>query len=292
MPFWMKITTIKRKEKYIEKNFKSKKIVCILPPYLEKAKRAVLSASMTVEAVFVIPLFVFFSIIMIYVINLINFQNRVNEIMYDTTRELSRLEYNISGSATDVSAMALLQTGLESGTVDKIGIRGGRLGITSFQSEFEEDDINFVVNYTTRVPFDFLGIVDLNCMQRMYIRKWIGNEDKGDNGDNNQDQTDRMVYITETGTVYHTDRNCTHLLLSKKSVSANQIDELRNLGGGKYHACELCHADSAGSSVVYITDWGDRYHSDVNCSGLKRGVMTVPYESVSDWPQCSRCGGL
>lgn len=45
------------------------------------AKRAVLSASMALEAVFVVPLFLFFSVIFIYAMNLMNYQNRVNEAM-------------------------------------------------------------------------------------------------------------------------------------------------------------------------------------------------------------------
>lgn len=292
MPFWNKQKKLKRKEKHIEKSIQSKKIVNILPPYLKKAKRAVLSASMTVEATFIIPLFVFYSIIMIYVMNLINFQNRVNEGMYDTARTLSKLEYNALGSANDISAMALLHAQLKEEAVDNMGIRGGRLGITSFQSEFEGENINFTVNYTICIPFDFLGIADLNCMQRFCVRKWIGNEDKGNDSDYKQNREERMVYITETGTVYHLDRNCTYLMLSRKSISLDELKEQRNLDGGKYHACELCSGNGSNKNIVYITDWGDRYHADVNCSGLKRSVMTVPYTSVADWSECSRCGGL
>lgn len=277
-----------RKEKHIEKTKIKHRHT---PKSIDrKTKRAVLSASMTVEAAFIVPLFLFFSVILVFVINLINFQNRINEAMYDVSRTLSKLEYNVSGSANSATAMGMLYMNLNKELVQDMGVMGGRWGITLLSSDFEDDMVDFAVNYTIKVPFDFLGIVNLNCSQRMCVRKWIGNEDKGEKDDNHGNTAGRMVYITETGTVYHTNRNCTHLVLTKKSISQEELKNLRNAGGGKYYGCELCVGKSI-PETVYITDWGDKYHADGNCSGLKRGVLTVPLDEVAGWPMCSRCGG-
>ena len=46
------------------------------------------------------------------------------------------------------------------------------------------------------------------------------------------------------------------------------------------------------SSVVYITDYGRQYHSDLNCRKLKRTVNKVLYDEVKDrMPACSKCCG-
>ena len=290
MPFW-KIynkNKILRKDLYIENNQDEMKFAYPIPINFVNPKRAVLSASMTLEAAFIVPLFLFFSIILIYIINLVHFQSHTNEVMYDVSRNLSKLEYSMENSANAGTAMAMLHGQLDGSMVDKIMIRGGRMGITFLSSDFEEDMIRLEIHYIANVPFDFLKIMDLSCTQKICIRKWIGNEDKGDGEGGDASEEERMVYITETGSVYHTNRNCTHLMLSKKTVSYGELEYLRNSGGGKYHACEMC-VGKQGSGTVYITDWGDRYHLDGNCSGLKRGVLLVPYEEVVGWSQCMRC---
>lgn len=268
-------------ETLMNKNYSSKNLI-------KTSRRAVLSASMTVEAAFIIPLFVFFTVILIHVINLVNFQNRLNEALYNVSRTLAKLEYTVEGSAHAASATALLYSGLDGKIVEKAGITGGLPGITALQSEFDGDVINFTVDYYVRMPFDFLKVSGFHCRQKVSVRKWIGNEDTGEESDSGGYTDSKMVYIAETGTVYHMDRNCTHLRLSVRQVSKEQISALRNDGGGKYYPCELC--GGAGDSV-YITDSGDRYHSNINCSGLKRAVYTIPYEMASDRPVCSRCGG-
>lgn len=253
-----------------------------------KSRRAVLSASMTLESAFIIPLFVFFIVIFVHVINIVNFQNRLNEALYNSARVLSKTEYASNGSANIGTALALLHGELDKTIVDNAGVRGGILGITALQSEFDEDMIHFEVNYYAGMPFDFLKILGFPCTQKVSVRKWIGNEDRGAEGGSAGNNDKKMVYITETGTVFHTNSNCTHLRLSIKTVAKGQISELRNNGGGKYYSCERC---GGLGEVLYITEYGDRYHTDINCSGLKRVVYTVPYEAVSDRPACSRCGG-
>ncbi|MGN0160059.1 MAG: hypothetical protein ACI4AQ_01590 [Lachnospiraceae bacterium] len=252
-------------------------------------KRAVLSASMTLEAMFVLPLFLFFSVIFIYVMNLMNFQNRVNESMYDTLRTLSKMEYTKEGSSNAAAALAGFYTQLNGKNVDRMRIVGGVAGMLPYQSDFEEDLMTFQLSYQAVPPFDLAGIMRLNCTQRGVVRKWIGNDDLGDLKEGTGNNKDTLVYITENGTVYHLDRGCSHLQLSIKTVERSRVGNYRNTDGGKYYPCEKCGKKSS-VKQVYITDSGDRYHTNINCSGLKRGIMIVPQSSVTGWPICSRCG--
>ena len=257
-----------------------------------QSKRAVLSASMTIEAAFIIPLFVFFVVALIYVINLLNFHGRVNTIIYDTARNTSKLEYNLEDSVSKAASLALFYAKISRINADKMGIAAGSSGMIPVYTDLEDECFKLSVNYVAKSPAGFLGIKPLVCKQGLIIRKWVGNEDKGGNNGTGTEKQKVMVYITDTGHVYHTNRNCTYLMLSVRTVDSSQLNNLRNIDGGKYYSCERCARGANASGVVYVTQWGDRYHINGNCSGLKRGVMTVPLESVAGWSKCSRCAAV
>lgn len=197
MSFWDN-KKINKKGKAYRKTLTSNELfigISIFSTKIKQPKRTVLSASMTLEAVFIFPLVLFFSVILIHVLNLVNFQNRVNEVMYNTSRTLSKLEYAALGSANQVSALAMLWCDLDDATVKSIGVTGGNVGLVSLNSDFENEEVDFVINYVSETPFDFLKILDYSCCQRACVRKWIGNEDKGDGGTGETGRDDDMVFI-------------------------------------------------------------------------------------------------
>jgi len=97
----------------------------------------------------------------------------------------------------------------------------------------------------------------------------------------------KMVYKTVSGTVYHTDIDCSYLNPSIQTLPRAQVQNRRNSSGEKYYSCDLCEGDH--SDQVYITDYGNRYHSSVGCSGLKRNIMIISSEDAKDCPLCSKC---
>ena len=122
--------------------------------------------------------------------------------------------------------------------------------------------------------------------ETMRIKAWTGYEAGGVG-----EEDDQIVYVTDTGVVYHKNPHCTHLDLSIHAAASSELNSLRNENGGKYHACEKCvHGSSMGGSV-YITDQGDRYHNSLTCSGLKRTVYTARISEVPGKRACSKCGG-
>jgi hypothetical protein len=180
--------------------------------------------------------------------------------------------------------------------VDKINrsvIVGGFDGIQTYLSSFmgEEPVIDIILLYDIKIPIFFFEIDDIPMVQRVRLRGWNGYkvELKGEVEEGGND-TEELVYITETGTVYHTSKNCTHLTLSIQKKDVSQIHILRNDGGGKYHPCELCDDQEMSGNQVYITNTGDRYHVSLSCSGLKRTILTVPLGEVANRSLCSRCG--
>lgn len=49
-----------------------------------------------------------------------------------------------------------------------------------------------------------------------------------------------MVYVTESGSVYHRKLGCSYLNLFVQQISGSSVKALKNAYGEKYQACELC----------------------------------------------------
>ncbi len=125
------------------------------------------------------------------------------------------------------------------------------------------------------LPF---GVRD-TLTEQAVCRAWIGFTEV---------QTEETyVYITENGSVYHLYRNCTHLQLSVKSVAMGSISRLKNQYGEKYKKCQLCRQPFG--AIVFITEEGNKYHSDRSCGGLKRTVRSILLKDVEGKGCCMRC---
>jgi hypothetical protein len=124
-------------------------------------------------------------------------------------------------------------------------------------------------------------------INRLRTRAWTGFDSA--KAATTKESEEEIVYVAETGTVYHKSRACTHIKLSIRSTSLANIENERSKDDSKYKKCDNCGSKAKGT--VYITDYGDRYHSSLSCSGLKRTISAVPISQVGDKGACSRCGG-
>lgn len=100
---------------------------------------------------------------------------------------------------------------------------------------------------------------------------------------------EKMVYVTATGSVYHLALDCRYLKVQVTHVPAAQIQYRRNKSGAKYTACERCARDGP-AALVLITQSGNRYHNDENCSALKRTVRMIKLSEAAGYRPCSACG--
>ena len=134
------------------------------------------------------------------------------------------------------------------------------------------------VQYKSKVSVPFLP--GLSKMHSFEIRQkaYVGADETVDNdGDNN----DSYVYVTDNRDVYHSTRMCTYLNLSIRA------DDVAGAEAGGYSICEICgYGDE---KIVYVTDYGRRYHRDIKCSGLKRTVYRVKLSEVDGLGGCVRC---
>ncbi len=184
---------------------------------------------------------------------------------------------------------------LDKDYINRSVIKGGMEGLSFYLSSFmeEEDQVDIVLTYYIRPPILLLPVDDFYMMQRVTLRVWNGYRPDKANDSNEEEEEEEpdYVYITETGSVYHVSESCSHLTRSIRQIPFSMAKGESNIYGGKYYACELCGDKVDTQGKVYITDTGDRYHSSISCSGLKRTILKIPLSEVGGRSLCTRCGG-
>ena len=120
------------------------------------------------------------------------------------------------------------------------------------------------------------------------VHAWIGGDETAFSGETREPE--EMVYVTETGTVYHKKAGCRYLKVSINQISGSSLTHARNDSGQKYSPCESCSRNQKPSGVVYVTSSGNRYHNLATCSGLKRTVKLVKESQLGGMHACSSCG--
>lgn len=204
------------------------------------------------------------------------------------------------GKVADAAMISVkMRSYLDLALIENSCVIGGSRGMI-FQGTLFDDKgyIDIICIYNIKFPIPILKLKVIPVVQRIRIRSFSGHkpEPRFENADSSTDseeseKNDVEVYITETGIVYHTSRNCTHLKLSVKNVNYSEVELLRNLSGGKYHSCEICisKVNNLTPAIVYITETGVRYHISLQCSGLKRSIKVVKLSDVEDRRKCTRC---
>lgn len=150
----------------------------------------------------------------------------------------------------------------------------------------EEQGICFV-QQIKQIPFLGENFFKVPLYQQMKISDYQGRSMVSGNTD-----TGEYVYIAENGRVYHRNKGCVYLNPGIQSMRYYRALEQRNSSGGKYKKCKSCSSGVklVDSMVVYITPYGDSFHINRNCSGLKRTVRKVKLSEIGNMPKCSKCG--
>lgn len=254
--------------------------------------------SMTVEAALVLPFFLFFLVGILQLGRAVQTESIVRASLWEVGKKLSTYAYITEyGEEEDqidklFGAGALIYTYnsflAQKGRMywNQSMVSGGSSGFSFFLSSYLKEDgyLDLVVTYKLRIPFPLTGDIYLPQIQRCRVRGWIGEKDTGK-------EVEEMVYITETGSVYHLTENCSHLKLTIQEISAERLPYVRNGSGGRYIPCEKCGKEPLQGKKYYITKEGDCFHTRQSCSGLRRTVLTIPLSQVGERSLCKRCGG-
>lgn len=239
-----------------------------------------LSGSYTLEAAIIFPLTVGFWMSIMLFFRILQIQTAVEQSI-DYAGRITAVESSVVTNDTGILATAegLFLKELNSyPLVDKY-VLGGKYGISLLESDVSGDILVYKAVYRVKLPVAFFAIKTIGIEQNSCHRKWTGRSD-------GETDSDSYVYVTETGEVYHLASSCNYLDLSIHGVEMAEIQGLRNKSGHKYSACS-CVAEK---NLIYITDYGERYHSRLDCSGIKRTVHMVKKSQVGSKRLCSKCG--
>lgn len=244
--------------------------------------------SLTVEAAWILPIFLYGVLAFLNFFQAVSVAGDVAEGMQDAGKQMAVYAYVKEAAFGEEKQQAAGMISLlyaKNRICQAAGKDAPPISLIRSSILKEDSMIDLVAEYRFQWKLPFFTLSDFPVLQRARIRAWTGRSGTGDgSGDGKGSET---VYVTVNGSVYHKSRECTHIRLSVHSAAKSQISKLRNADGGKYYPCETCGGNGA---HVYVTETGDRYHSTVTCSGLKRGVIEVPLSQVEDWRPCSRCG--
>ena len=253
----------------------------------DSIKQTAKNASITVEAVICIPFFFYAALCLLWMLEIRTVQSVIRCGMQETGKKLAESAYE-SDILISSQMENMLVTAIGGEKLDRSIVVQGARGLSCAKS-YSIPGIGIyelIVEYQMKLPFPFFRTGLMKYKEKMRIKGWTGyaKELFDDNG------SQQMVYITETGLVYHLNYNCSYLEPSVRSVSGEALESLRNKDGEKYRKCPLCTGKNMSSAQVYITDYGNRYHCSKTCSGLKRKIYRVPVSEVKGKAACSKCG--
>ena len=247
--------------------------------------------SMTVEAALVFPLFLFGLTALLYLLVLLRVETEVGRALTDAGRELAQNASLSKEAESSLLAAAEGKHKVKEYLSARPGveiIKDGADGISLLGSSWNTGDsvLTLRASYQAVLPPGISWFHPIRITQTKTVRGWTG---FGERQAFSGEQGEKVVYVTDYGTVYHGRLNCGHLKLSIQQAAFSEVGGLRNGSGGKYAPCERCWKD--GSQTVYITAEGNRYHETLNCSGLVRGIRAVLISETGGLPPCSVCGG-
>lgn len=244
--------------------------------------------SMTVEATVILPLFLFFFLYLSSAISMLHYHGIIQYSLWKTGKQLSL--YTAAGDNLNIRLPDIATTQLWAylNLVEEIGeerlenspIRFGKYGLNFFQLEKarEEDSIQITVTYQVTPPFSLFPFPYRRMANQYYGRVWTGYDVSAN---------EETVFVTEYGQVWHTSKECAYLDSKLKWVPLSAVQNVRNEDGKKYSKCEIC--GNAASGIVYITEYGERYHSNITCKTLVRRVREIPSSEKGTYRPCSKC---
>ena len=259
-------------------------------------------ASMTIEAAIAFPLFIFAAALMLLTFRMMETTGRMQEACEQICRDVCQYAYTSNRDAKELDPESspkdqALFNGISAGIGAYAAHKAreaaddGFLGTIEFldsECMIDGEMVTIVLNYTYDLPFSILGKNSLQQTVTSSRRAWIGKKrtKSGESGS----EDDPLVYVGKNSTRYHLSASCHYLSNSLKTVPADQIEDIRNSGGGRYRPCSVCGGSGALSGEVYVMPSGSAYHTRNNCSAIIAYVKTVHLSEVEGLGVCSYCG--
>ncbi len=262
------------------------------PVSFSKADSARAPGSLTAEAALVLPFFFMICVFVLQYAVVMRTAAQYSGALTSTAQEMAVAAYKEQYSdANHILRAALSDTWATSQVINKVPDKDAvRLASFLNSSYLKEDNlIKLVLSYQPRPKFNLFTMPFTFFVQKAVVRGWTGKENcTGNHSENeNQDPAHQTVYVTDHGSVYHTNPNCSHLKITIIPVTESQLKKARNLDGCKYKKCPYCGNKGGGS--LYVDPYGNCWHTSLDCPSLKRSTHEVSLDECGHMHECKDC---
>ncbi|SDN13287.1 hypothetical protein SAMN05216544_1964 [Lachnospira pectinoschiza] len=294
-------------------------------------KGAYLKASATVEGAIVIPIVLFAILTIIYLLQIVAIETRINAALFETARRCSSYAYiyenvkedahylnslststkssldNTNNSNTQSSAntiKAIAMSGINDGIflgmfIDNLGsdfasknhIVGGNAGFVLLRSSILNN------NSKIKVCLDYVIDNPFDIFGFSLVKKKTELVTDGWLGED-KDAFEEFAGDEDDDYVYITkDGEVYHRDASctylTRDVLSSSFSNIENVRNQSGAKYYPCDSCKAeiNSGTVYYTSYGTRYHNSEECSQLHRDILRVPLSSVANRRPCSKCAG-
>lgn len=251
------------------------------------------AGSMTVEAAFVLPVFLFCILFVLSFMEILRLQAGITMGLRESGRNMAAYAHGFQEKYNSLFSMVYVDQKLKlflgEDYLEQMPFEDHCPEIHYYRSSIKntEECIDLIALYKVVPDFNMFGNFSIPMASRYYGKAWTGYQV---NGEMSEESEEENVYITPEGDVYHRNRYCTHLQLTIFQTTKENVKTERNQDGEQYLPCKYC-GNRKGVGRIYITEEGNCYHTSLNCRGLKRTIDIVPISKVGNRTPCSRCGG-
>lgn len=271
---------------------------------------------MTVEAALVLPLFLFFMLNLLFLIEVQRFEGQLAAALREAGDQVREYAYYTrfaggedppagSGGAggEDTAGARLGSAVLTQGFVrnrvsEQLGRQymentclSGHISYLGSSVLAGNDRVELVATWKVRPFIPVIAYAPFRMQLRYCGHAWTGFGAGDYMGAQPEDGagSGEEVYVARTGIVYHTDPLCPYLHPSMQWVDADALEHLRAEDGEIYHPCETCRPPAGG--MVLVSPHGSRYHCDPQCAAIHKEFTEMPLEEAKEHlPPCPKCG--
>ena len=256
--------------------------------YLKKRVSSFISfsyvkAGMTLEAALIMPIFLFAMINVISIMDIMRIKSCVDMAVAESGNEIAIECYGeylndiVSPIYIKAKVNQFLKENLSDRDYQKIK---GTISVTNISILDGDNKLSFRVKYQIKPMVDMAGLITVKMDSDYYGHSWLGYT--------GHEETEQMVFLSNTASVYHVDKQCKYLNVTIMKVPYMNLEAYRNNSRKKYKQCNFCNMGEM-EYYVYITPEGDGYHTTKNCIGLTRSIYTVPISQIKGKRQCVGC---